>query len=815
MSRQEKHLELLEEAAKEGDEGRVALIINDFVNSEEESLENLTSGLLFSADEGHDEVVKLFLDHGLNINTKGFKVGVFLNQTALMRAAASGHHSTVKLLLERGANSDLQDTWGTTAMMFAAERKYPDIVSELLKNGADKNLRNSKGEKNWREIEGIGVTAYEIAERNGSVNVIKIFSIFENQYEILGEELYKAAQEGNSRLVRGLLVAGANLEYRDANSDQAIHKAADRGHNDVIRVLLDFGADVNSRGQNNYTPLHWAARSIQFTTVRLLIESGADMNLMTAGGNTALIWATKKNDLRTACELLDRGADKNIEKDSMGTASDLANKQLYANAIAILLSEDKISSDDPSAANVLFTATENGNVTVLKTLIRRGASIDITNKSGETPFQIATRFPKIKKQEYNQQLETFKKTGVKQKEPINDIIMMASKKSNDMAKIFIAQNLSHHDPQSISRRVSDIVNHVKSNRSSFCGQKFYIKFSTNDEVEETVLQSIVGQGLLKEREEVLDIMIDIDEQEHGPVGAEYRIKEEVKSAVSSSIGLRDCLRSVEEKFPWSKEKTCFMKFLSFFKLVVIGSCFYGFDVYTDIRFSQDMFDQANRNFSQERKLCMKNFHDAYDEAFDGCKINFTPTSCMKSVRLVEKLGEECFENEQRFSDPSDWSIAGTVSYLHCGLPILLAILIWEIIQIGRECGASSCFRLPLPFVTKVHKFLCDIELFDNYSWPRRNDDSATKKEYEDKKKNILKRAASIENIVNLSLIIEASVESSFQFFFQTVFALPNIVLTFTDPYGTLSWTEMFNWKTFSIILSFVSFAWAFYTIRYS
>ena len=187
MSRQEKPLEFLEEAAKEGDEGRVALIINDFVNSEEESLENLTSGLLFSADEGHDEVVKLFLDHGLNINTKGCKDGVFLNQTALMRAAASGHHSTVKLLLERGANSDLQDTWGTTAMMFAAERKYPDIVSELLKNGADKNLRNSKGEKNWREIEGIGVTAYEIAERNGSVNVIKIFSIFENQYEILGK----------------------------------------------------------------------------------------------------------------------------------------------------------------------------------------------------------------------------------------------------------------------------------------------------------------------------------------------------------------------------------------------------------------------------------------------------------------------------------------------------------------------------------------------------------------------------------------------------------------------------------------------------
>ena len=69
---------------------------------------------------------------------------------------------------------------------------------------------------------------------------------------------------------------------------------------------------------------------------------------------------------------------------------------------------------------------------------------DITNKTGETPFQIATRFPKIKTQEYNQQLETYKKSGVKQKDPIDHVIKMASEKSNDMAKLFIAQNLSHH-----------------------------------------------------------------------------------------------------------------------------------------------------------------------------------------------------------------------------------------------------------------------------------------------------------------------------------------------------------------------------------
>lgn len=797
--------EILFEASREGDDEKVNFLLNYGRQLEEEGFD-LTSGLLLSADRGHDKVVKIYLDHGIHIiNNKGHQSGIFRNKTALMRAAASGHFSTVKLLLERGADIDLQDALGTTAMMFAAERKYPDIVSLLLRKGADKSIKTVG--KIWK---GQRLTAYEIAEQNGCVNVIKIFSIYQQQLEVLGEELYKAAQEGNSRLVRGILVAGASLEYRDINSDQAIHMAADRGNNDVIRVLLDFGADINSRGQSHYTPLHWAARSMQFTTVRLLIDFGADMNLLTAGGNTALIWATKKNDLRTACELVDRGADTKIEKEFIGTASDIANQLHYTKELAILLSEDKIS-DEQNTGKVLFIATENGNIKVLTHLLNRGASIEIKNRIGETPFQIATRFPKIKKQEYHQQIESYKNTGMMPKDPIDILMKTATQKSNEMAKLFIAQKLSRHDRESIATRVSDIVNHIKFNQISFCSQKFYLKFSINNE-DETLLESIVSQDLLKEREEVLEIMINDDGQDYGH-DAEYVVKENVKNAVSSSVGLRNCLKSVDERFPWSKEKTLVKKILSFLKLVVIGSCFYGFDVYTDIRFSEDMFSQAKRNFTQEKKLCMQTFDDKFAEAFYGCKDNFTETTCMKAVRLVQSIGEKCFETEHRFSDPNDWSIAGTVSYLHCGLPILIGIIIWwELIKTGEKFVASI-LKLPFPFVTKAHKFICEIELFENYSWSKRNDNSLTKKQYEEKKMMIINKASSIENIVNLSLIIEASVESSFQFFFQTVFVLPNIVLAFTDPDGTLTWTGLFNWKTISILLSFISFAWAFYIIR--
>ena len=145
--------ESLFEASKDGDEEKIVSLLNDV--NEDESFD-LTSGLILSADEGHDNVVKIFLDHGVNINNIGQKDGIFRNKTALMRAAASGHFSTVELLLEKGADMNQKDSLGTTAMMFAAERKFPDIVSLLLRKGADRSIRTDG--KIWR---GQRLTAYE------------------------------------------------------------------------------------------------------------------------------------------------------------------------------------------------------------------------------------------------------------------------------------------------------------------------------------------------------------------------------------------------------------------------------------------------------------------------------------------------------------------------------------------------------------------------------------------------------------------------------------------------------------------------------
>ena len=51
-----------------------------------------------------------------------------------------------------------------------------------------------------------------------------------------------------------------------------------------------------------------------------------------------------------------------------------------------------------------------------------------------------------------------------------------------------------------------------------------------------------------------------------------------------------------------------------------------------------------------------------------------------------------------------------------------------------------------------------------------------------------------------------------EFFFQTVYVLPTLVLSLTGLTGS-DWTVLVNWRIVSIILSFASFARSYYSIR--
>ena len=195
-----------------------------------------------------------------------------------------------------------------------------------------------------------------------------------------------------------------------------------------------------------------------------------------------------------------------------------------------------------------------------------------------------------------------------------------------------------------------------------------------------------------------------------------------------------------------------------------------------------------------------------------------PFTCLQSLTNARKMGKDCFENGERFDDTFDWKIAGFVCALHCIFPILWSFILWEVMKIGKSCadrGFRSLFRLPLPIFAKFNKFRCLWQMYNNFAWKDRYKDDETKRTYETKKEEYQKKLDKIEDVVNLSLNLEASLEASFQFFFQTVYIMPSVVVAFVGVFNskTFAWEDLFNRRISSILLSFLTFSWAFYAIR--
>jgi thiosulfate/3-mercaptopyruvate sulfurtransferase len=100
--------------------------------------------------------------------------------------------------------------------------------------------------------------------------------------------LMKASHRGDSAIVRMLIAAGAQLDDRNADGNNALWLACVGGHLDVIDILVEGGIDLNNRNDNGATPLMYGASSGQADVVVRLLEKGADPSPETLDGFTAL-----------------------------------------------------------------------------------------------------------------------------------------------------------------------------------------------------------------------------------------------------------------------------------------------------------------------------------------------------------------------------------------------------------------------------------------------------------------------------------------------------------------------------------------------
>ena len=110
--------------------------------------------LLRAAENAQEEVVRLLLAHGADVEGRGPYETSPLSSCACNQVDRRKRSKTLRLLLESGANVNGRTRHGRTALFSAATAGWgpEDSVKVLLEHGADPNIRNDHGRTVLEEV---------------------------------------------------------------------------------------------------------------------------------------------------------------------------------------------------------------------------------------------------------------------------------------------------------------------------------------------------------------------------------------------------------------------------------------------------------------------------------------------------------------------------------------------------------------------------------------------------------------------------------------------------------------------------------------
>ncbi len=100
--------------------------------------------------------------------------------------------------------------------------------------------------------------------------------------------LMRASHRGDGKIARMLIAAGAQVNARNADGNNALWLACVGDHLEMIDTLVVAGIDIDNRNDNGATPLMYAASSGKAAVVERLLSNGADVTLETLDGFSAL-----------------------------------------------------------------------------------------------------------------------------------------------------------------------------------------------------------------------------------------------------------------------------------------------------------------------------------------------------------------------------------------------------------------------------------------------------------------------------------------------------------------------------------------------
>ena len=335
--------------------------------------------------------------------SKTFNVGELFDdrhlifcETALHASISSGHKAVVEELVARHKWAlACRDYTGRTPLHEAVRKNNTEIVKLLLME--DQTKAHSECD-HWQNVEGQDDLTLSDEE---SIEYHR--DICHCGYT----PLHLAARYGYFEIAIELVIRGrARVGARDCFGATALHVAACHNHWEMVYFLLELGADMGINAFNGSTPLHSAAACGAVEVIDHLLYHGANLSAIDGSGRTALHYAIlninssnleRKILLKT--ETSSGEQHQLVKCDRTGHLAKffteenrIKNTDHYRwldTLIHLIMIGSAIDAVDMYGQTALHIAARNGLADAVNVLLQEKAKLEICDKSGKTPLELA------------------------------------------------------------------------------------------------------------------------------------------------------------------------------------------------------------------------------------------------------------------------------------------------------------------------------------------------------------------------------------------------------------------------------------------
>ena len=175
-----------------------------------------------------------------------------------------------------------------------------------------------------------------------------------------------------------------------------LHGAAHQGDAGKIERLASAKADPNGRDGNGRTPLHVATFARRSAAIRALVKAGADLGLLDKDRYDCVTIAAVADDEETLRVLLSLGASAKLvtsryDGTALIAAAHLGHDGVVKQLIAAGAPLDHVNNLHWTAVieSIVLGDGQTRHQRTLRALIGAGANLQLADRQGNTPLQLA------------------------------------------------------------------------------------------------------------------------------------------------------------------------------------------------------------------------------------------------------------------------------------------------------------------------------------------------------------------------------------------------------------------------------------------